>query len=84
MSYFIDVSVTFVISRRFKVLEIKYMMQNIRESCSLLSCVRLRIKIKLMCALLVPISEQHPKMQRDDLERNLEIPFIKKVFEASL
>lgn len=84
MSYFIDVSVTFVISRRFKVLEIKYMMQNIRESCSLLSCVRLRIKIKLMCVLLVPISEQHPKMQRDDLERNLEMPFIKKVFEAPL
>lgn len=84
MSYFIDVSVTFVISRRFKVLEIKYMMQNIRESCSLLSCVRLRIKIKLMCVLLVPISEQHPKMQWDDLERNLEMPFIKKVFEAPL
>lgn len=61
-----------------KFLEIKYMMQNIREACSSLSCVRLRIKIKLMCALLVPTSEQHPKMQGDDLERNLEMPFIKK------
>lgn len=61
-----------------KFLEIKYIMQNIREACSSLSCVRLRIKIKLMCALLVPTSEQHPKMQRDDLERNLEMPFIKK------
>lgn len=61
-----------------KFLEIKYMMQNIREACSLLSCVRLRIKIKLMCALLVPTSEQHPKMQLDDLEGNLEMLFIKK------
>lgn len=61
MSYFIDVSVTFVISGDLKFLEIKYMMQNIREACTSLSCVRLRIKIKLMCALLVPTSEQHPK-----------------------
>lgn len=78
MSYFIDVSVTFVISGDLKFLEIKYMMQNIREACTSLSCVRLRIKIKLMCALLVPTSQQHPKMQQDDLERNLEMPFIKK------
>lgn len=60
-----------------KFLEIKYMMHNIREACSSLSCVRLRIKIKLIRALF-SISEQHPKMHRDDIERNLEIPFIKK------
>lgn len=56
MSYFIDVSVTFVISGDLKFLEIKYMRQNIREACTSLSCVRLRIKIKLMCAPLAPTS----------------------------
>lgn len=61
MSYFIDVSVTFVISGDLKFLEIKYMMQNIREACTSLSCVRLRIKIKLIRALLVSTAEQHPK-----------------------
>lgn len=61
MSYFIDVSVTFVISGDLNFLEIKYMMQNIREACTSLSCVRLRIKIKLMCALLDRTSQQRPK-----------------------
>lgn len=61
-----------------KFLEIKYMIQNIREACSSLSCVRLRIKTNLMCALPAPNSEQHPKMQRDHLERNLEMLFIYK------